>query len=442
MTESATKKKTTRPTETSNAWMHRTHRSGEFNFTSLISFTDDVTAHWEGTNREGQKLPLLARLKGYETGKGVLPRTSKHPVTKAKFVFPLFKFDLDDDGLYNATLINPSCPECGAEMKRTAATESRPSAFACYPCKVLTEAFDDVTGDGKQKDEKKTKKTKKDDDRDTQLRDHKATVARILSIITLARKVVEDQGLSLPIGVRTSEHLAKLAVVLGDADEAWRLWIDGRVPSQWREKFDAAGLPKGKFRPMRNEDANDPTWYATVAKVLDAGMPVMVVGPAGSGKTYFAKWYARRVQKDIEIVVGSGDLAGSQLWVDQVSAKGGNTTVHRGPATRACTDGNVLLLDEVDGFDPNSLLPMNAVLNGDRQLSVPVLGNLDISEEVRIIACANTTGLTRDRTYTARNKLDGAFLNRFAVVVHAGYEIKVDQKVAENAILAAIKALG
>jgi len=362
----------------------------------------------------------------------------KHPVTKAKFVFPMFKFTVEEGKLIEATPLTPTCPECGQAMKRHAKTEKRPEVFACTPCKTMVEAWADVTGDGKSHEEapKVTKPVEV-----PEIRDHKALITRILHIVKVARKVVEDRGFGLPIGVRTTEHLAKLAMVMGDADEAWRLWIDGRVPSQWRESFDAAGLPRGKFRAMRNADDGDPSWYATTAKVLDAGLPVMIVGPAGSGKSYFAKWYAKRIQKDIEIVVGSGDLAGSQLWVDQVSAKNGTTTVHRGPAARACTDGNVLLLDEVDGFDPNSLLPMNAVLNGDTHLSVPVLGNLEIDGEVKIIAAANTTGLTRDRTYTARNKLDGAFLNRFAVVIHAGYEEKVDRKVAEAAVLAAIKSL-
>jgi len=420
--------------------MHRAHQSGQFNLNSLIEFTSSVVAYWEATNRSGKTMPLLQRLRGYETPKGgLLPRTMKHPVTKSKFIFPLFSFEVGDDGLYQATPLLPKCPECAGEMKRVAATEKRPEAFACYACKNITEAFADVTGDGTQKNE--APKAKVEDEKPRKLRDYQQLITRVIAIVTLARKVVEQANMTLPIGVRTSEHLAKLAVVLGDADEAWRLWVDGRIPSQWREKFDAAGLPRGKFRPLPTKDENDPSWYGTVAAVLDAGLPVMIVGPAGSGKTYFAKHYAKRVQKDIEIVVGSGDLAGSQLWVDQISADNGSTTVHRGPASRACTDGSVLLLDEVDGFDPNSLLPMNAVLNGDRQLSVPVLGALDINPEVRIIACANTTGLTRDRTYTARNKLDGAFLNRFAVVVEATYEEKVDRKVAENAVLAALEAL-
>lgn len=424
--------------ETASSWMHRTHKAGIYNFTAMIQFVAEVEAHWTTTNRSGKTMPLLERCRGYKSGKGRLPRTMKHPVTKAKFIFPMFRFDRESEALIQSSFRAPTCPECGLQMTRHAATEKRPSVFACTPCKTMVEAFAPVTGDGKQKDAPEAKKT---EPKSPKIRDYKSLIARILHIVKVARTVVEDRGFTLPIGVRTTDHLAWLSMVMGDADEAWRLWIDGRIPSQWRESFDAAGLPRGKFRAAPNADDGDPSWYATTAKVLDAGLPVMIVGPAGSGKSYFAKWYAKRIQKDIEIVVGSGDLAGSQLWVDQVSAKNGTTTVHRGPAARACTEGNVLLLDEVDGFDPNSLLPMNAVLNGDTHLSVPVLGNLEIDPDVKIIACANTTGLTRDRTYTARNKLDGAFLNRFAVVIHAGYEEKVDRKVAEAAILSALKTM-
>lgn len=427
--------KTKRATETAGAWMHRTHRAGIYDFTTMIKFVNEVESHWEQNGRSGTTMPLKRRCTGYSSGRGWLPSTMTHPVTKERFVFPLMDFQVGDDGLYATTHFDPRCPSCGSTMTRSAANSKRDEAFVCAPCDTICPAWVEVTGSGKAKEAPKVPKADR-----PEITDHKALITRVVRLVQKARKVAEDHKFTLPIGHRTTAHLAKLAMITGDADEAFRLWIDGRVPASWREKFDAAGLPSGRFRPLE-VDPDNPTWYGTIARVLDAGLPVMLVGPAGSGKTFFAKWYAKRVKKDIEVVVGSGDLAGTQLWVSQVSAKNGNTKVHRGPATIACTEGSVLLLDEVDGFDPNSLLPMNAVLNGDEKLSIPILGNLDVSPDVRIIAAANTNGLGHDRTYTARNRLDGAFLNRFAVVVHATYEEKVDTTVAEQAVLEVLESL-
>ncbi len=103
-----------------------------------------------------------------------------------------------------------------------------------------------------------------------------------------------------------------------------------------------------------------------------------------------------------------------------------------GGAARAAEEGSVLLLDEADGFDSNALLTLNPVLNGDPHLTVPVLGKINISPEMRVIAAANTNGRSRDRTYNARNRLDGAFLNRFAVVVRVDFEEKIDLKIAQE----------
>jgi MoxR-like ATPase len=100
-----------------------------------------------------------------------------------------------------------------------------------------------------------------------------------------------------------------------------------------------------------------------------------------------------------------------------------------GPAAEASRKGEILFLDEMDGFPSNSLLPLNTILNGDRRIYAPVIGEIEVHSGLRIIGAANTNGRSKDRTYTGRNRLDGAFLNRFAVVVRTEYEERIDRKV-------------
>lgn len=418
--------------ETFLGWAKRVTEQGAFNLTSMVTFVEETETYWREKGKTFH-VPGWRKCAGREEGKGLVPRTMKHPVTGATFVFPVFTFTRTEGDLVQATLREPKCPHCGGSMERRARRDGSGDFFGCssYPhCKGACNAWTSVDAPlaPKPEGEPAPKPQPK------AVPAPSALVARICKLVEQARAIVEKHGMCLPIGYRTTRHLAHLAVICGDADEAWRLWVDGRVSEQERAKFDAEGMPAGRFTMPEKTEDGEPGWYETVARVLDAGLPVFLQGPAGTGKTRFAGWYATRTERTLETMVGSGDVAGRELWVARRDASKGETTTVPGPAARACENGDVLLLDEVDGFDANSLLPLNSVLNGDTEVSVPVLGKVKVDPAVRVIAAANTNGRSKDRTYTARNRLDGAFLNRFAVVIETRYETSVDQKVAEEVL--------
>lgn len=420
--------------ETFKGAVERLHKAGTFNFSALLTFVNNVESSTGNTFSGG-----FYKCAGRERGKGLLPRTMKNPVTNENFIFPMLNMDRQKGEHITVTVVEPKCPKCGSDMERRKRRDGTADFFGCsrYPgCRGACDAYADVTGSGSPQSGEEPKV-----EVEVKLHDRTALINRIVTLVERARKVVEDHNMTLPIGYRTTQHLAKLAIIIGCPDEAWKLWVDGRVSDVERAKFDAAGLPAGSPKPVAVVK-DQPSWYGTMAAVLDAGLPVFLVGGAGTGKTRFAKWYAARREVKLEMVVGSGDVAGRELWVARRDASKGETKTVPGPAARACADGSVLLLDEIDGFDSNSLLPMNAVLNGDQRLSVPVLGELEVNPEVRIIAAANTNGRSKDRTYNARNRLDGAFLNRFAVVCQTRYERNVDTLCAAESIEDVLKALG
>lgn len=72
------------------------------------------------------------------------------------------------------------------------------------------------------------------------------------------------------------------------------------------------------------------------------------------------------------------------------------------------------MLDEIDASVPEALVIINtAIANG--YFDFPN-GKIEAHENFRIVACANTYGLGGDNVYVGRNQLDGASLDRFAVI--------------------------
>lgn len=72
------------------------------------------------------------------------------------------------------------------------------------------------------------------------------------------------------------------------------------------------------------------------------------------------------------------------------------------------------MLDEIDASVPEALIILNtAIANG--YFDFPN-GKIEANENFRIVACANTYGLGGNDVYVGRNQLDGASLDRFAVI--------------------------
>jgi len=153
---------------------------------------------------------------------------------------------------------------------------------------------------------------------------------------------------------------------------------------------------------------------------------VMLVGPAGSGKTSVAIDCARALgmEDSIEIVgcdetQSLADLVGYLLpsgeWVD-------------GPVTRAMRGGCLLVLDEVDNGNANTLNGLNAVLS--HRLLNTARGTVRAAQGFRVVMTANTYGTGADWLYAGRNTLDAAFLDRFCgFVLYVDYDVSAERRI-------------
>jgi len=148
--------------------------------------------------------------------------------------------------------------------------------------------------------------------------------------------------------------------------------------------------------------------FPLLAAAVSAGVNVMLVGPAGSGKTTAAAKVAEALGLPF---YGTGAINSEYKLTGFIDAQGRIvSTAFR----KAFEFGGVFLFDEYDGSLPGATLPFNAALAND-WMDFPD-GCVKRHPDFRVIAGANTYGTGADRQYVGRNQLDAASLDRFAML--------------------------
>lgn len=160
--------------------------------------------------------------------------------------------------------------------------------------------------------------------------------------------------------------------------------------------------------------------FETVMKYVAMAEPVLLSGEAGAGKNVIVKqvadalglpfYFSNAVTQEYKIT-GYGDANGEYVKTQFYDA---------------FTNGGIFLLDEMDASCPEALIVLNcAIANG--YFDFPVIGRVEAHPNFRVVANANTFGTGATMEYVGRNQLDGATLNRFAVV-----EVEYDERIENN----------
>lgn len=148
--------------------------------------------------------------------------------------------------------------------------------------------------------------------------------------------------------------------------------------------------------------------FPLLAAAVAARVNVMLVGPAGSGKTTAAVKVAEALGLPF---YGTGAINSEYKLTGFIDAQGRIvSTAFR----KAFEEGGVFLFDEIDASLPSALLAFNAALAND-WMDFPDKC-VKRHEGFRVIAGANTFGTGADRQYVGRNQLDAASLDRYAVI--------------------------
>lgn len=167
-------------------------------------------------------------------------------------------------------------------------------------------------------------------------------------------------------------------------------------------------------------DGHIHTMTERVIRIASLGHPIMLVGPAGCGKTTIGEHAAKALALPFYITSTVNDTHELTGFID------GHGKYHTTPFRQAFENGGVWIADEIDAWDAAALLTANAALaNGicnfpDRE--APVKRHADF----RIIATANTFGHGADRLYVGRNELDAASLDRFATI-DVDYDLELER---------------
>ena len=150
-----------------------------------------------------------------------------------------------------------------------------------------------------------------------------------------------------------------------------------------------------------------------VTRALECKMNVVLKGPPGVGKSFLTRYLAAQTNRPLYRVTLSETTYREDLlgYVHLVSGQDGETVTSwvDGPLTRAAREGAILLLDEINAADANTVAALNAVVeqHETRSLTIPQTGEIiDPHEEFRVVATANPG-------YQGTYQLNDAFEDRF-----------------------------
>lgn len=151
--------------------------------------------------------------------------------------------------------------------------------------------------------------------------------------------------------------------------------------------------------------------FEHLIRVVHSNTPVMLVGPAGTGKSHAAEQVAEAMGLDFYAMSVGAQTSKSDIIGYMDAMQNYVRTVFR----NAYENGGLFLLDEIDAGNSNVLIQLNAAL-ANNYMSFPD-GMIRRHSDFRMVASANTFGLGASRQYVGRNQLDAATLDRFVVLL-------------------------
>lgn len=164
--------------------------------------------------------------------------------------------------------------------------------------------------------------------------------------------------------------------------------------------------------------------YDTIKTCLEAGIPVYLAGPAGSGKNHTVEQIAKELGWSFHF---SNSVQQEFKLTGFIDAGG---KFHETEFYKACTSegDSVFFLDEIDASIPEVLVLLNAAIaNGYFEFPT---GRVDL-KHVHFVAAGNTVGAGADELYTGRMVIDQATLDRFAIV-EFDYSFNIEMSITKG----------
>lgn len=236
--------------------------------------------------------------------------------------------------------------------------------------------------------------------------------------VPLFEKQTEAKNMSLGLLEQTLANVIADKYVPVIADQ-----VKGKVDAYVKENYGTVDK-KITFTYAGNKlEETTHNKFATIFQFVLADEPVMLVGPAGSGKNHIVKQIAKLAKLPFyftNAVTQEFKLTG---FIDAMGK------YHPTEFYKAFKDGGIFMLDEIDASIPEVLIILNAAIS-NRYFDFPN-GRINAHPDFRIIAAGNTWGHGASMEYVGRNQLDGASLNRFAII-EIDYCYKIENAITNN----------
>lgn len=280
------------------------------------------------------------------------------------------------------------------------------SRFICdYNTDDLNEAFDAFIRTKKHEtipEEVPTIETPQPEAPQTQVNNYMGLLEQ-----TLAEVIIKTQGESIANGIVNS--------IGSKVDE----YVRNTYGTIHRKVEVELGETKVEFKEILHEK------FETVLKFVKMDEPVFLTGQAGTGKNVLCKQVAKALGLDFyftNAVTQEYKLTG---FTDAMGV------FHETEFYKAFKNGGIFMLDEMDASIPEVLVILNSAI-ANRYFDFPApIGYVEAHPDFRVIGAGNTFGLGADYEYVGRNQLDGASLDRFAMV-RIDYDRNIELSITEN----------
>jgi len=123
----------------------------------------------------------------------------------------------------------------------------------------------------------------------------------------------------------------------------------------------------------------------------DHGLPLLLKGPTGCGKTRFVEHMAARLGKPLYTVACHDDLSAADL-IGRYLLKGGETVWVDGPLTRAVREGGICYLDEVVEARKDVTVVLHPLTDTRRTLMIDRTGEELVAHEGFMLVASYNPG--------------------------------------------------
>ena len=186
--------------------------------------------------------------------------------------------------------------------------------------------------------------------------------------------------------------------------------------------------------PVRVDGAH--RQFAELLALMDEGhRNLMLVGPAGCGKTTMARQVAHALNLPFGFLSLSAGVTETHLLGRVLPQSDGSWQYQKSLFVKLYEEGGVFLLDEIDAADANLLVAVNAAMaNG--VLANPVTGTVhERHPDCYILAAGNTWGMGADVQYVGRNQLDASTRDRFVLaMLTVDYDARLEKAIAHGSL--------